>query len=222
MNDLAKLNRLRVNAGKPELKAWRSDDAALLIAIKKLEEKGFTDVVPGANLNAEPITDDPTVKKARPEEKKEQPKIIQCPPALAKGVERSSSRQSRIALALHNERERANKPKAKKPVKTEPVEASFPKDNSEPTKAERQQKHIEEKKANRATSLNPRANKEKPAGTITVADLCRELKIDPKQGRAKLRRHSAALEKLPTVEGEKWTFKASARDKLVSLLQGNK
>jgi hypothetical protein len=49
MNDLAKLNRLRVNAGKPELQAFKGGQEKLDAAIKTLEDAGHTDVLPGAN-----------------------------------------------------------------------------------------------------------------------------------------------------------------------------
>ena len=57
--DLAMLNRLRVNAGKPELRSWKASKQKLIEAITKLQDEGFLDTLPGANVNAPPVTDDP-------------------------------------------------------------------------------------------------------------------------------------------------------------------
>lgn len=53
--------------------------------------------------------------------------------------------------------------------------------------------------------------------TIALADLARELNINPKIARAKARRRSDELPK--TLNDESWTFPASAKQKLIEFLQ---
>src|SRR3546814_2706025 len=60
-NDLAKLNRLRLNAGKPELKSLKASQDKLDAAVKTLEDAGHTDALPGANVEAKPETTDPEI-----------------------------------------------------------------------------------------------------------------------------------------------------------------
>ena len=59
--EFEKLNRLRVNAGKNPLKVWKASQPALASAIASLEEDGYTDALPGANVKVEPVTDDPEI-----------------------------------------------------------------------------------------------------------------------------------------------------------------
>jgi hypothetical protein len=91
---LNKLNRLRLNAGKPELKSWKASKDKLMDAISSFENQGFQDVFPGANTDAAPVTTDPEIIKALAkanEEKDEdppkgQPKITKIKSELARGV----------------------------------------------------------------------------------------------------------------------------------------
>jgi hypothetical protein len=234
MTDLAKLNRLRVNAGKSELKAWRATPERLEAAIAKLEADGYVDVVPGANLNATPVTEDPEVAKARSDTKvKAEEKSAKKSPAAKALNNADLSRQSRIALKIHEERDNgAKKERPFKGTKTvvpkvlkkpaEATEKSFPRGqvdpSKEPEKAARQQQHIADKRA--AREANGVAPKAKPSDVITVADLCRKLNIDPKQGRAKLRRKEHA-ELLKSIHkgADKWTFPADCEKTLTSLLR---
>lgn len=114
-NDLAKLNRLRVNAGKNELKSWKASQAKLDEAIEKLIAEGALDVLPGANLDAQPVTNDPDVAAARPPEpeKPETPEPEKVRPAIAKGLE--GDRQTFYGARKSIEDER----KKNGPVKTQ-------------------------------------------------------------------------------------------------------
>ena len=109
--DLAMLNRLRVNAGKPELNSWKASKAKLIEAITKLQEEGFLDTLPGANVNAAPVTDDPELAKARPEEEpaeKAPPVPKKIKPALARGADNGVfTEHSRKAVQDHRQREKA-------------------------------------------------------------------------------------------------------------------
>jgi hypothetical protein len=52
-----------------------------------------------------------------------------------------------------------------------------------------------------------------------VADIARELDIDPKIARAKLRRHEDKISKLHTKGQDRWTFPKSARKTIADILK---
>lgn len=220
--DLEMLNRLRVNAGKPELAAWKASKVKLVEAIKTLQAAGFTDALPGADLTAKPVTDDPVVAKVLPEanepepeirknpEDRKEPKVTNGKAKLGRGLETEPmARQSRIAVQMERDREKREASAAKKEEKaakkTAKVEEKPKKKKPEPKKAEKKSAPVK----------IPKNDNE-----ITVADICRELDIDPKIGRAKLRRHKDKLAKLyakGVTEG--WTFPKAAKSELVNILK---
>jgi hypothetical protein len=221
---LDKLNRLRVNAGKPELKAWKASQAKLTEAITALESSGFTDVVNGADLNAKPKTDDPVIAAALPKEEPKPEVEVKKPKAqLARGLETEGmARQSRIAVQMQREKERKEEKAAKdekkaeeKQVKKEAKIAGKVDAKKHPDKAKRQEKHVKDKQA--AREGKPKV--EKNDNEITVADIARELDIDPKVARAKLRRHEDKITKLHTKGQDRWTFPKSAKSELVKILK---
>jgi len=249
--DLAKLNRLRVNAGKSELKSWKAPQHKLEAAILKFVEEGYTDVLPGANTEAQPQTDDPEVAAALPPVTEEEPKPL-SESALAKNVGKTEAKeekpttkgkaslargldtdtmavQSRARVRDHREAEKKTKGKKvklsaddRKQIKDEAALRRGEVDpKKDPEKAARQKKHIEEKQAKRAAS-GKSAPKAKGADEITVADIARELDIDPKVARAKLRRHEEKLTKLHTKGQDRWTFPKSAATEIKNILQGKK
>lgn len=57
---------------------------------------------------------------------------------------------------------------------------------------------------------------------ISLADLARELSINPKVARAKARRHSKVLASLKVAGAEGWEFPASAKAAVVKVLKGEK
>lgn len=219
MTDLAKLNRLRVNAGKPELKSWKASKSKLAEAIKGFEDQGFTDVLPGANVNATPVTEDPEVAKNLPSVSesamaknvasppKEEPKKTKGKASLARGLESDNmARNCRASIQKQREQEK-KKPKGQVDPK------------KDPQKAERQQKHIEEKRAAREAAGKLKPSKEKSSNEITVAEIARELGLDPKLARAKLRRHEAKIIPLHTVGQDRWTFPIAAKPDLITILK---
>jgi hypothetical protein len=240
LTNLETLNRLRVNAGKPELKSWKASGKKLEEAIQGLVAGGFTDALPGANVNAEPKTDDPEVakviqdpvpetkpkkaKKSEPVvEEKPEPKVTNGEAKLGRGLENEPmARQSRLAIQMRKERERREGKAAKKEEKAAAKAAkkeALPKGavdpKKDPEKAARQQKHIEEKKKARAAKPKVEEN----SNEISVADIARELDIDPKVARAKLRRHEDKIKKLHTKGQDRWTFPKSAKAELVKILK---
>jgi hypothetical protein len=162
MNDLAKLNRLRVNAGKPELQAFKGGQVKLDAAIKTLEDAGHTDVLPGANADAAPVTDDPEVQAVLPTEEpevpeKKEPTKTNGKPSLARGLDTDSyAKHSRTAVRDHREREKREaaqlSPEDKAQIKAE-AKARQAKGEvdpkKDPSKAARQKQHIADKQAKR-------------------------------------------------------------------------
>lgn len=210
-DNFEKLNRLRVNAGKPELKSWKASQDKLLAAIKVLEDAGHIDVVPGANVEAAPVTDDPEVAANIKEEPKK-PTESKGKPSLARGLDGEAyARHSRERVRDHREKEKKNEKKDKK-IAGE-VDAA-----KEPEKAKRQKDKIKAKQEARAAK--PAA--EKDPNQVTAAELARELDIDPKVARAKLRRYEGKDGYPKPVKGERWTFPKSAADDLRKILKGGK
>jgi hypothetical protein len=258
MADLAKLNRLRVNAGKAELKTWKASKDKLAEAIGTLEAAGHTDALPGANIDAAPVTTDPEVIKALTPVKKDDedevpsladsalsksldntpkpaPTQTKGKASLARGLDTDSyAKHSRERVRDIREKEKRDKKETraalsdadKKQIKDEaesrkvkPAGAVDPK--KDPEKAARQLKHIEDKQKARAEKTKDKpAAKEKNDNEISVADIARELDIDPKVARAKLRRHKDKLAKLyakGVTDG--WIFPKAAKAELVKILK---
>lgn len=211
-NRLEKLNRLRVNAGKKPLKSWKASQDALLDAIDTLQKEGFTDALPGANLEAAPITEDPEVAAAL---EKPAPEVTKVKPGLGRGLgDEKYAVHSRKAVQDHR---RDEKKAAKDEKKSRPKGEVDP--DKEPEKAARQKKHIETKKAKREAAGTPSKRKEVGKDEITVADIAREIGIDPKIARAKLRRHEDKLTKLHTKGQDRWTFPKSAAKEIKAILK---
>lgn len=253
-----KLNRLRVNAGKNALKTWKASAESMQAQIKKFEDEGFTDALPGGNIEVVPQTSDPAIIAAlTPKEKVKDDvpsladsamgKMATPAPAepekvatrgrasLARGLDTDiMATQSRMAVQMARSKEKrekkaiddAAKPKEAK-VKLSKADKKQIKDEQkareargevnakkDPEKAARQQQHIKDKQAARAAK--PKV--EKDDKLITVADLARELDVDPKVARAKLRRYEGKAEYPKTVAGERWTFPKSAKDALSKIL----
>lgn len=214
-NNLDKLNRLRVNAGKKPLKSWKASKDSLLDAIDELKKAGFVDALPGANLEAAPVTADPEVAAAL---EKPAPEVQHIKPGLGRGLgDEKYAVHSRKAVQDHRRDEKkANK--ADKAEKKELAKGQVDPDK-EPAKAKRQQDKIKAKqKARKAAGKTP-ARKEVGKDETTVAEIARELGIDPKIARAKLRRHEDKLTKLHTKGQDRWTFPKSAAKEIKAILK---
>lgn len=239
MANLDKLNRLRVNAGKTELKAWKASQAKLEEQIKALEDAGFTDVLPGANTAAQPITNDPEVAAARAEP--DPPPSIEdsalakhidnTPPVerkpatttkakahLARGLDTDPyARQSRERVRDLREKEKAEEAKKKSSLKKGQVDSK-----KDPEKAKRQEKHIAEKRAQREKEGKLKPVKEKDPNKVTAADLAREIDMDPKVARAKLRRHADKIQKIVKDWDGSWEFPKKAAEDIKKILRSEK
>lgn len=236
-NDLAKLNRLRVNAGKTELKSWKASQSKLDSAVIVLETHGFTDVLPGANADAAPVIDDPEIAAARPAEepvevtrdedssKKTERKVTQGKPSLARGLDTDDyAKMSRKAVRDHREKEKKDKallsPEDKAQIKAEAALRKGEVDpKKDPAKAARQKQHIADKQAKREKAGKVSKAKVLNENEISVADIARKLDIDPKVARAKLRRHEAKINKLHTKGQDRWTFPKSAEKAITEILK---
>lgn len=233
--DLGMLNRLRVNAGKSELKSWKASKSLLRENIEKLQAEGFTDALPGANVDATPVLPpDPQLADAFKErvelsdEDKKQIKdeaadrpVTKCKSGLARGAENGAftehSRKSVQDQRAKEKQKQKEERKAKKKLAKGEVDPE-----KEPEKAARQKKHIEEKRAKRKAEGKLKPPKEKNAEEVTVADIARDLDLNPKIARAKLRRYEGKEDYPDTVKGERWTFPKSARKALEKILKGAK
>jgi len=233
--DLSMLNRLRVNAGKPELKSWKAAQSLLQEKIKELQSQGFTDVVPGANINAEPVLPpDPQLAKAFEKDRKKEAdeaykkqiideadknnKIIHGKSALARGAESGPfTEHSRKAVQDSRIKEQKQKKLDRKQLAKGEVDAK-----KEPEKAARQKKHIEVKRAKREAEGKLKPAKQTNGDEVTVATIARDLDINPKIARAKLRRHEDKLTKLHTKGQDRWTFPKTARKEIEKILRGGK
>lgn len=243
MTDLAMLNRLRVNAGKPELKAWKASRTKLDEAISFLQTAGYLDVLPGAKVDVKPITDDPKVAatlpkdepeiRANPEDRTQSDKAAQLDKEhivtkvkakLGRGLETEPmARQSREAVRQHDQEDRAAEKKAKSEARKAEIIAGLKKGQvdpkKDPKKAKRQEEHIAEKKAKREASGKSTPKKSVGDNEITVAQIARELNIDPKIARAKLRRHEGKIKPLHTKGQDRWTFPMSAKKVIIDILK---
>lgn len=242
----AKLNRLRVNASKPELKSWKASQDKLLDAIHSLEKAGAVDVLPGANTAAVPVTSDPVVAAAlKPVENPEPTeaeiadakdrafKTTVVKPGLGRGLgDEKYATHCRKAVQDHRRDEKkankktrdekkallseADKAQIKDEVRLRKGEVDPKKD---PAKAARQQKHIEDKKAARAAAGKEPTRKAVGKDEISVAEIARDLGIDPKIARAKLRRHEDKLTKLHSKGQDRWTFPKTAAAEIKKILK---
>lgn len=240
--DLDMLNRLRVNAGKPELKSWKASKALLAAAIKGFQEKGFTDALPGANLNATPQAADPALLEPfkEPEKNKDVPeeKVTKVKTQLARGIETEGyAKHSRKAVQdiRREERktEKASRKATKDKIKLSEKDKKQIKDEAEdrtrgkvdakkdPEKAKRQQDKIQAKRDKREKE-GKKPKPEKISDEITVAEIARELDIDPRVARAKLRRHEDKIKSLHTKGQDRWTFPKSAKKEIKAILEGKK
>jgi hypothetical protein len=275
MGDLAQLNRLRVNAGKGELKSWKASRESLDAQIQKFLDDGFTDALPGANIQAAPVLPPdpeiikaltPPAEEARDEEvpsladsalgkmvtpkddDKPKKEVTKVKGKLARGLETDTMAvQSRAAVQSRRSQEKrdeaaANKKpltkkekkrlkKMKKLAKLSETDKAQIKDEAasrnitgkvdaakEPDKAARQAKHVADKQKARAE----KPAKEKDDKTFTVADVARELDIDPKVARAKLRRYEGKDSYPKTIKGERWAFPIEAKSTIRDILSGKK
>jgi hypothetical protein len=230
---LAKLNRLRVNSGKTELKSWKASKDSLLDAIDKLQKEGAVDVLPGANIKTQPVTADPTIEKAIEDKAKaeivdaadNEDKVTHVKPGLGRGLgDEKYAVHSRKAVQDHRRDEKKarkvlsdkDKDEVKKEAKLRKGEVDPKKD---PDKAARQKKHIENKKEKREATGKKPIRKEVGKDEITVADIARDLGLDPKIARAKLRRHEDKLTKLHSKGQDRWTFPKSAAAEIKKILK---
>lgn len=222
--NLEKLNRLRINAGKSELKSWKASSAKLKEAIKVLEDSGYTDALPGANVEAAPVTPDIEIAKNHPplEESGFMKSVVNLSPPKSKDP--VTPRRTALARGLNKEpfaqqcRQKIKDARAKEKASNITGRVDPKKD---PAKAKRQEEHVKAKQKARAEKKSNPVDKPK-SDEITVADLARELGIDPKVARAKLRRHEEKISPLHTPGQDRWTFPMKAADQLRALLKGGR
>jgi ribosomal protein S6 len=227
-----KLNRLRVNAGKNPLKAWKGSQEALDQQITAFEGKGIVDVLPGA---AVPPAAPPQEEKkeadvsglAQPvEQKAKEPEKKRPPAKLARGVDGAMTEHSRKAIADQNRAARKDsKAATAERKKDKKAKKSKIKDNKDGTATKTttsgNERRLGQDLAERIKKQREAKNSGKPAdpNNFTVAELARELDIDPKVARAKLRRHEDDIKKLHSKGQDRWTFPNKAKDTIKKILK---
>lgn len=236
---LPKLNRMRENAGMKPLKSWKASKDKLQEKIDELTEQGYTDALPGADVNASAKIDDPEVAKARPEKAeplKEEAKVTKVKPGLGRGVENDAfGRNCRDSLRSRREKEKAaekaerkaNKKKGK--VELSEEDKRFLKDEAkfrgkvdpdkDPAKAKRQAEKVKAKQDKR--KAEGKTTKKVADNQVTAADLAREVGMSPKIARAKLRRHKNKIQELYPKWGGigDWVFPKTIADEIKKILK---
>lgn len=175
---LAQLNVIREKNGLPRLKAWKSSQENLELALSKYA--------------------DPNGKPA-----------ITVPAAVAEGAYPTDESAKRSTG--HSARGKAPKTRLRKDIE-KAVKASTPK--AEKLKA------AGKGKAARVKVKSTMPAKIAPAqvnGLLTLADIARSLKIDPKAARSKARRSDELL-KL-TRDKDRWLFSPKDKAKIIALLK---
>lgn len=228
MSDLAKLNRLRENAGMKPLKSWKASKDKLQEKIDDMVEAGHSDVLPGADPQVKPKIEDPEVAAARPVVKEE--KVTKVRPGLGRGVESDQmGRQCREKIKDHRAAEREQDKAERKRVKLSKSDKAAIKEEAEsrkgrvdpkkePAKAKRQADHIKKKQDKRKAEGKTSTKKPKNENEVTVADIARDLDKSPKIARAKLRRHEAKLREKYPMTGERWVFPKAAEKEIREIL----
>lgn len=220
---LARLNRLREDAGKRPLSQWKATPERLQENIDILVDAGYSDALPGANLAAKPVAKDPIIIKSRGMDmpaKDTDREVTKSRSGLARGLENGEPLAVHSKKAFQDSRKKVKLSEAdKRQIKDEARLRKGEIDPKKyPEKAQRQKDKIEAKQKARAGK--PGKRKEIGKDEITVADIARELKIDPKIARAKLRRHESKIEELHTKGQDRWTFPIKATDTIKKILKG--
>lgn len=220
-DSLAKLNRLRKRANQRSVTAWKGSTDQLEAQIKRLEKEGYED--PGA---PEPIDFGPDAKADIPPTAKQiaalkerpgyapgdQDKLHIMPTRLARGTDT----ESHCKKAVQDLR-RDSSPKKKKKAKF--------KDNKDgsatKTTTAGKKRHIGKDLNNQIKKQREDKHSDKRADdkNFTVAELARDLGMDAKVARAKLRRHEDDIKKLHSKGQDRWVFPNSAKKQIAAILK---
>lgn len=248
MSDFEKLNRLRTLAGRNPLKSWKGSKEALSQQISRLEEDGFQDPGAPAD-NKPPVDFGPDAKADTPPSSSDIPslkdsalmknigkpaatdigdaKVNKHPAKLARGTDTESHCKKAVADARRAERKakpkmtKEEKKAAKKAAKkARKASIEFQKDGTAiKTTTAGNERRLGKDLADRIKKAKENKGKQVDPDNFTVAELARELDIDPKVARAKLRRHKDKIEKLHSKGQEGWTFPNKAKPELTKILQ---
>ena len=241
MSDLNKLNRLLKVAGKTQLKVWKASKEALIDRIARLEAEGFEDPGEDADLNMPPpekpvndvsgLTQPVTTPARKPATEVDADKVVKHPAKLARGTDTESHCKKAVADARYNAKKEAkakkdgDKPKKdKKDKKDKKNKKSKIKDNPDGTATKTttagNERRLGQDLAEKIKKQRENKGKQVDPDNFSVAELARELDIDPKVARAKLRRHEDKISKLHSKGQDRWTFPNAAKAELSKILNG--
>jgi hypothetical protein len=216
---IAKLNRLRKKAGQKQLTSWKGSQDQLETQIKRLEAEGYEDPGPPKEIDFGPNSkaDTPPTAKEIPALNRgasgpDSDKLHHMPTRLARGVEGPFTEHGRKAMqdltASNKKTKKAkfkdNKDGSATKTTTSGKKRHIGKELNEQIKEQRVRKHADA----RADEKN-----------FTIADLARELGMDAKVARAKLRRHEDEIKKLHTKGQDRWVFPNSAKKSIAAILK---
>lgn len=204
------LNRRLRELGKPELKVWKASREKLIERIVQTDldtafaptpepasapaAKEKDNEIGGNDEQPQSLADSAMAQNVAKPPRPKKPTTTKHPAHLARGLETELyAKNCRDRVRDIREKERAEAKKAK------------------PTKADKKKPTATKAAAPRVTETNP--------DHVTVADIARELGVNPKVARNKLRRRGSSLP--ATVAGASaWTFHKKDKATLVEILSG--
>lgn len=208
---LVRLNSLRADLGMAPLSSWKESRAKLEVALTKARDAAqvaldtkVADAEAAPVVEAAPLSEDhpgnlenhPVVQDMRANDAAKAPKVTVVPPAAAKGVKMPKQSKSKAHVSPITtglaDTGEVDKKAAKADIKAD----------AKRTKADQK--------------------KETNGDTVTLADIARDLDVNPKVARAKARRHSSKLETMRVAGTDGWVFASKHRTAIVNILTGKK
>jgi hypothetical protein len=211
--NLAKLNRLREQARQKPVQTWKGTEDQMLAQIQRLENDGYVDKPPidfGPNSKADTPPSDMAQLKKRPTgpgfDPANQDKLHKVPTRLARGTDTESHCKKAVQDLKHNR---------KKATFQENADGSATKTTTAGKKRKIGKDLNDKIKDQRKNKADNRAD----GDNFTVADLARELGMDAKVARAKLRRHEDEIKKLHSKGQDRWVFPKDAKKAITKILK---
>jgi hypothetical protein len=193
---LSRLNSLRADLGMTALAGWKESRAKLEAAIAKARD--------AAQVALDTKVAD---AEAAPEKTFEELAAEHMPEILKPDAEEPAGQHSQDVAAGLTDDHAGN-------LENHPIVKDMRANDAKKTK----------KSTKTAAPVKVSAPKKTEAkgDTVTLADIARDLKVNPKVARAKARRHSSKLETLRIAGTDGWVFPSKNRTAVVNILTGKK